>query len=138
MKSVVSKISCPEKLSDEIYVMKSVFENRPDTVFFPYGVEDVCVPEAGRIRAMTSEEIETALLSIAYNHKHGNPHYTQALRRAGFSLFKSWRRTEIEGGWNKATKELLFQVMDDDPNFNVYNLRNKKTSLRQIKNVNKY
>lgn len=28
--------------------------------------------------------------------------------------------------------------MEDDPNFNVYNVRNKKTSLRQIKNVNKY
>lgn len=108
MKSIVAKISCPQKLSGEVYVMKSAFENRPDTIFFPYGVEDECVPEAGRTRAMTDEEIKTALLSIAYNHKQGHTHYTQALRRAGFSFFKSWKRTEIDGEWNNETKELLW------------------------------
>ena len=77
----------PKKQKREVFLVKSIFEGRPDTIYFQHP-DIVGMHESERINIMSQEDKETSLLSIAYNSKEGTARYSEAIKRAGFSYLK--------------------------------------------------
>ena len=66
-RQLVTSVSMPNKNAKEVLVIKSIFEGRPDTIYFRNPNLKGQMPESDRIRSLDKEEIATSLLSMAYN-----------------------------------------------------------------------